>query len=120
MQTRRVSLSLVQGLITAAIVLVALASCVSHEVPRVVRLEVSSLGTYTVNGSPVERDGLAEALLLHKREGEDFLVHVVPSQGAGYAAVYAAVEAVQRAGGSVGMVGNVAFYPASQSSGARP
>ena len=108
------------GLAVASLVLVALAACASNERRDVVRLEISSYGTYTLNSASVPREGLAEALLLHKREGQDLLVHVVPSQGAQYAAVYAALEAVQKAGGSVGMVGNVAFYPASQSSGARP
>jgi biopolymer transport protein ExbD len=111
---------LVRALVGAAVVFAALAGCQTHEAARIVRLEVSSSNTYTVNGAPVAREALARVLLLHKREGQQLNVHVVPSQGAQYSAVFAAVEAVQSVGGNIGMVGNEAFYPASQSSAARP
>ena len=108
-----------RALAAGALVVALAAACASREPAHVVRLEISSLNTYAVNGEPVERGALTTALLLRKRTGEELLVHVLPAQGAKYEAVQAAVEAAQKAGARLGMVGNVAFSPSPQSSGSQ-
>ena len=96
-----------------------LTSCSSAESPKIVRLDVSAGGAYTVDGVPVERAALAATLLRHKQENKELFVHVALARGATYESVYAAVEAVQKAGGKTGMVGNEVFYPSTQSSSAQ-
>ena len=108
------------GFLTASLLALALiTSCSSAESPKLVRLDVSASGAYTVDGVPVERAALAATLLRQKQENKELFVHVAPAQDATYEAIYAAVEAVQKAGGKTGMVGNEVFYPSTQSSSAQ-
>jgi biopolymer transport protein ExbD len=75
----------------------------------VVRLEVSELGAYSVDGRPVEGVALRDALLAKRRPGEPLLVHIVPSPKANYEAVEAAVKAARDSSATIGMVGNERF-----------
>jgi len=102
-----------------AVVLLALLleACSPSKSPEVVRLAVSSIGTYDIEGVPVQREALVAELVRHRSTDGKLFVHVAPAQGAAYNDVHAAVEAVQKAGGQVGMVGNEIFYPPAPSSG---
>jgi len=95
-------------LITGIAVLLA-SGCTSPSYSVVVKLEVSELGAYSVDGSLVERAALKDALLAKRRNGKKLLIHIVPSSKAKYEAVEAAVKAVQDSGASLGMVGNERF-----------
>lgn len=72
-------------------------------------LEISELGAYRVDGKPVEREALIEALSVKRQPGKQLLVHLIPSPKTKYETVQAAVVAVRQVGGSSGMVGNERF-----------
>ena len=111
---------LIHRSMVGALALALVAGCVRREPAEIVQLEVSSLGTYAVNGVPVDLQTLSAVLLSHKRAGDELLVRVIPLQGAKYESVYAAVEAAQKAGARVGMVGNEASDSSPPSSSAHP
>lgn len=83
-----------------------LAACAAEQPPRTVRLEITANGTYLVDGTPVERTVLAAALSSRGKQNEKLLVHIIPQNGAPYEAVRDAIEAAQKAGANIGMVGN--------------
>ena len=93
----------------AGIAVLLASGCASPSNSVVVRLEVSELGAYSVDGSLVERAALKDALLAKRRNGKKLLIHIVPSSKAKYEAVEAAVKAVQDSGATLGMVGNERF-----------
>ena len=95
-------------LIASAAVLLAVA-CTTPSASVIVKLEISELGAYSVDGSPVERTALTDAILSKRQQGKLLLVHVVPSSKANYEAVEAAVRAARDSGASIGMVGNERF-----------
>lgn len=84
-------------------------ACTSQSSLEVVKLEVSELGAYSVDGRLAEGVALKDALLAKRRPGKQLLVHIVPSSKAKYEAVEAAVKAARDAGANIGMVGNERF-----------
>ncbi len=88
-----------------------LASACSSESERVVtvKLEVSEAGAYTLDGSPVLKEGLKHALRGKRPAKGTLLLHVVASPKAPYESVGQAMQAAQFAGAQVGIVGNERF-----------
>lgn len=115
--SRRRVLSVVGAILTAGTLV---KPCLAQDVSKPLRLEVSARGTYTIDGEPVERAALFAKLLGRKRGTEPLLVNVVPQKDAKYEDVYAAMDAVQKVGARIGMVGNEAFHATPKSSGLQP
>ena len=84
----------------------ALAGCAAEQPSPTVRLEISTNGTYVVDGVVVEKAALANALSKKRKPDAKLLVHIVPQNGAPNEAIRGAVEAAQNAGANIGMVGN--------------
>lgn len=74
-----------------------------------VKLEVSELSVYRVDGNVVAAPDLVKTLLAKRKAGQPLRVYVIPTLKAPYKAVETAVKAVQDAGGVLGMVGNAVF-----------
>jgi len=106
--SRAVRLRLTSTLTASAAILLAVA-CTTPSAPVIVKLEISELGAYAVDGSLVQRMALTDALLAKRQHGKLLLVHVIPSSKANYEAVEAAVRAARDSGASIGMVGNERF-----------
>ena len=111
---RRASLAIATGRVWANSALLTLAAaavigCANEQPPSLVRLEISANGTYFVDGLSVEKSALAAALSSKRRPNAELFVHVIPLPGSNYDAVHGAMEAAQRAGAKIGMVGNERF-----------
>jgi biopolymer transport protein ExbD len=81
------------------------ASCASRPVSTIVRLEISDIGVYFVNGKVIEPSQLVATLKEALKSQKDSYVQVIPSAKASYEAVYFAISAVRDADGSVGVTG---------------
>ena len=99
---------LVRKIVGGAVVVLA-SGCTSPGPSVVVKLQVSELGTYSLDGSLVEAEALKDAVLAKHQEGKQLVVHIIPSSKARYEAVEVAVRAARDAGASIGMVGNERF-----------
>ena len=101
-----------QGLARTLLTSVAISIAIGCAAPTpqiVVRLEISDLGTYSVDGHAVARDVLTEALVAKRQPGKQLFVHLVASSKVNYGAVEAAVKAARDSGASIGIVGNERF-----------
>jgi biopolymer transport protein ExbD len=81
------------------------ASCASSPVSTIVRLEISNIGVYFVNGKVIEPSKLVATLKEALKSQKDSYIQVIPSAKASYEEVYFAISAVRDADGSVGVTG---------------
>lgn len=100
------------GRAVAALLLATFAclGCSTQQPPPAVSLEITTAGTYLVDGAPVAQANLGAVLSAKRRPGAELFIHVIARPGVKYETVRIAMEAVQNAGGNVGLVGNEQFF----------